>query len=85
MADLVTAVEGGDYRAILVAIRDDLARTLEDTDSKRDYAAIAKSLMEANERIYKYDMEHGAFVPKEDESPAAKARARHKRRISDAA
>lgn len=83
MADLLDAVESGDYRAILVATRETLAATLEQTESKRDYAAIAKSLMECNERIYKYDVDHGAFAPKEEESPAAKARARHKRRVAD--
>lgn len=83
MADLLDAVESGDYRAILVATRETLAATLEQTDSKRDYAAIAKSLMECNERIYKFDVEHGAFAPKEEDSPAAKARARHRQRATN--
>lgn len=83
MAELLDAVESGDYRAILVATRETLAYTLEQTESKRDYAAIAKSLMECNERIYKYDVEHGAFAPTEDDSPVAKARARRQRRATN--
>lgn len=83
MAKLVAAAEGGDYRETLVAMRNALAVKIEDTTSGRDYAAMMKSMKDIVDTIYAYDEKHGAFAPQEDESPAAKARARHKRRMSN--
>ena len=85
MADLRNAVDGGDHREILVALRDSLAAKIEETVSGRDYAAMMKSLKDIEDSIYTYDEKHGAFAPKEDESPAAKARARHKMRVTNVA
>ena len=83
MAELLDAVDDGGHREILVAMRDSLAAKIEETSSGRDYAAMMKSLMVCEDRIYAYDLEHGAYAPNEDEPPAAKARARRKNRVSD--
>ena len=50
MADLVTAASEGELSA-LRALRDDLARQLEDCESGRDYAALSLRFMDALERI----------------------------------
>ena len=72
----------GDHRAILVAIRDDLAERVDDTESGRDYAAMVKSLVAVEDRIYQYDLDHGVFAPQPESSPLARARERHAARES---
>lgn len=75
MADLATVAEEGVYRDTLAAMRDSLAAKIDETKSGRDYAAMMKSMKDIVDTIYEYDEKHGAFAPKEEESPAAKARA----------
>lgn len=67
----------GDHRTILVAIRDDLAKKVDETESGRDYAAMVKSLVAVEDRIYQYDIDHGAFAPQPESSPLARAQERH--------
>ena len=76
---LATAM-GGDHRSILVAIRNDLAAKTDETESKRDYAAMIKSLVAVEDRIYQYDLDHGTLAPKPEDSPLAKAQERHARK-----
>lgn len=51
MGKLTQACRDGDSLAIYRALREDMAEQLECTDSGRDYAAIAKSLIAVQERI----------------------------------
>lgn len=46
MANLVEAVQSGDKRATLIALRDKIAMTIENCESGRDMAANTKRLME---------------------------------------
>lgn len=43
---LTEAAASGDRRATLVALRDSIARTIDDCESGRDVAALSKRLME---------------------------------------
>lgn len=78
----LSAAMNGDHRSILVAIRNDLAERVDMTDSGRDYAAMVKSLVAVEDRIYQYDMDHGAFAPQPETSPLARAQERHAARDS---
>ena len=48
---LTTACSRGDSRGIYEALRYDMAKKLEATESGRDYAAIAKSFIDVQEKI----------------------------------
>lgn len=48
---LTTACNRGDPRGVYEALRYDMAKKLEETDSGRDYAAIAKSFIEVQEKL----------------------------------
>lgn len=51
MGKLVEACDNGDAMGIYRALRSDMARMMESTESGRDYAAISKSLIAVQERI----------------------------------
>lgn len=51
MGKLQDACRRGDSAAIYRALRNDMARMLEQTESGRDYAAIAKSLIAVQEKV----------------------------------
>lgn len=48
---LTTACSRGDPRGVYEALRYDMAKKLEETDSGRDYAAIAKSFIDVQEKL----------------------------------
>lgn len=48
MGRLLEAVRSGDERAMLEALRDTIAETIESTGSGRDIAALSKRLIEVN-------------------------------------
>lgn len=51
MGRLVEACRRGDSAAVYMALREDMAQMLEDTESGRDYAAIVKSFVVVQDRI----------------------------------
>ena len=51
MTNLVDAAKSGDKRATLIALRDILAKTIQDCDSGRDMASNTKRLMEVMAEI----------------------------------
>lgn len=51
MANLVEAAKSGDKRATLIALRDILAKTIQECDSGRDMASNTKRLMEVMAEI----------------------------------
>lgn len=51
MANLVEAAQSGDKRATLIALRDILAKTIQECDSGRDMASNTKRLMEVMAEI----------------------------------
>lgn len=51
MGRLTEACRTGDSRAVYEALREDMARMLEDTESGRDYAAIVKSFVVVQDRL----------------------------------
>ena len=51
MADIIKAAENGEKLALLVAIRDKLAVSLEHTESGRDIAALTKRLIQVMDQI----------------------------------
>lgn len=51
MVKLTTACSRGDPRGVYEALRYDMAKKLGETDSGRDYAAIAKSLIDVQEKL----------------------------------
>ena len=51
MKDLVEAAQSGDKRETLIALRDKIAETIENSDSGRDIAANSKRLMEVMAEI----------------------------------
>ena len=73
---LTTACSRGDPRGVYEALRYDMAKKLEQTDSGRDYAAIAKSFIDVQEKLD----EMGAHESKATErhaSALAQAQRRH--------
>ena len=73
---LTTACSRGDPRGVYEALRYDMAKKLEQTDSGRDYAAIAKSIIDVQEKLD----EMGAHESKATErhaSALAQAQRRH--------
>lgn len=55
MAGLVEAAKSGDKRATLIALRDLLAKTIQECDSGRDMASNTKRLMEVIAEIEAID------------------------------
>lgn len=51
MTNLVDAAKSGDKRATLIALRDILAKTIQECDSGRDMASNTKRLMEVMAEI----------------------------------
>ena len=51
MGMLLEAVQSGDKRQILVALRDETAEAIEKTRSGRDFAALSKRLIEICDRM----------------------------------
>lgn len=51
MGKLLEAVKDGDRRDVLIALRDETAKAIEDTTSGRDVAALSKRLIEIIELI----------------------------------
>lgn len=51
VANLVEAAQSGDKRATLIALRDILAKTIQECDSGRDMASNTKRLMEVMAEI----------------------------------
>lgn len=73
---LTTACNRGDPRGVYEALRYDMAKKLEATESGRDYAAIAKSFIDVQEKLD----EMGAHESKAKErhaSALAQAQRRH--------
>lgn len=63
MGDLVDAVEAGDHYRSLCALRDLLAERLEDTQSVRDSASLAKQLRDTlNEIAGMVDTTEGSIL-----------------------
>ena len=57
MANLVDAAKSGDRRETLIAMRDILARTIQECDSGRDMASNTKRLMDVMNEIEQIDKE----------------------------
>jgi hypothetical protein len=57
VTNLVDAAKSGDKRATLVAMRDILAKTIQECDSGRDMASNTKRLMEVINEIEAIDRE----------------------------
>ena len=55
MGTLHASAESGDARRLYVSLRNDMARKLDEIESGRDYAAIAKSLVQVTEIIREMD------------------------------
>ena len=55
MVKLSTACRRGDSIGIYASLREDMAKKLESTESGRDYAAIAKSFIEVQEKIDEFE------------------------------
>lgn len=51
MTDIIKAAESGEKLALLVAVRDKLAVSLEHTESGRDIAALTKRLIQVVDEI----------------------------------
>lgn len=72
---LTTACNRGDTRGVYEALRYDMARKLGATESGRDYAAIAKSFIDVQEKIDAIDAAAKEKVIRV--SPLARAQDRH--------
>lgn len=57
MSDLVSAAKSGNKRETLIALRDILAKTIQDCESGRDMASNSKRLMEVIAEIEAIDKE----------------------------
>lgn len=66
MANLVEAAQSGDKRATLIALRDILAKTIQECDSGRDMASNTKRLMEVMAEIEALPDESKKTVSKHD-------------------
>ena len=75
---LTTACSRGDPRGVYEALRYDMARKLEACESGRDYAAIAKSLIDVQEKLDEMG-ERASSSRAREASALAKARERHLR------
>lgn len=72
---LSEACRKGNALAVYKALRSDMARKLEETDSGRDYAAIVKSFVDVQERIDAIEPGGGNVVRVNRLAAAAKKRA----------
>ena len=66
MTNLIDAAQSGDKRATLIALRDILAKTIQECESGRDMASNTKRLMEVMAEIEALPDENGKKVSKHD-------------------
>ena len=66
MTSLVDAAKSGNKRATLIALRDILAKTIQECESGRDMASNTKRLMEVMAEIEALPDEDGKKVSKHD-------------------
>lgn len=66
MTNLIDAAKSGDKRATLIALRDILAKTIQECESGRDMASNTKRLMEVMAEIEAMPDEDGKKVSKHD-------------------
>ena len=66
MTNLVDAAKSGDKRATLIALRDILAKTIQECDSGRDMASNTKRLMEVMAEIEALPDENAKKTSKHD-------------------
>ncbi len=66
MASLVRAAKSGDKKATLIAMRDILAKTIQNCDSGRDMASNTKRLMEVMNEIEQIEKEMAEQQRKEE-------------------
>lgn len=66
MTNLIDAAKSGDKRATLIALRDILAKTIQECESGRDMASNTKRLMEVMAEIEALPDEDGKKVSKHD-------------------
>ena len=66
VTNLVDAAKSGDKRATLIALRDILAKTIQECESGRDMASNTKRLMEVMAEIEALPDEDGKKVSKHD-------------------
>lgn len=71
---LLEAVESDDELTALKALRKDLAKQLDDCDSKRDYAALSLRLQDTLKRISELKSKAPAAVSPLDEIASRRAR-----------
>ena len=81
MGTLYTSAKTGDARRLYVSLRNDMAKRLEVTESGRDYAAIAKSLVSVTEIIREIDKDEQEEARKKNliEAPTNKLAEAQKR------
>ena len=80
MTNLVDAAKSGDRRETLVAMRDILAKTIQECDSGRDMASNTKRLMEVMNEIEQIDAEAAEKAAKELEKQKVSKHDRLKRK-----
>ena len=66
VTNLIDAAKSGDKRATLIALRDILAKTIQECESGRDMASNTKRLMEVMAEIEALPDEDGKKVSKHD-------------------
>ena len=76
MVKLTTACQRDDAVEVYKALRYDMAKKLEETDSGRDYAAIAKSLIDVQEKLDEMGAHESKATERRD-SALAQAQRRH--------
>ena len=72
MGDLTSAAASGDRKSTLIALRDKVARTIDECESGRDMAALSKRLMEIMDEL--------DAMPDESAEPTAFERAMRRAR-----
>jgi hypothetical protein len=55
MTNLIEALESGDYRTLLVAMRDKLAETIDEGVSPRDLASLSRRLIDLADEVRNLD------------------------------
>lgn len=80
MTNLVDAAKSGDRRETLIAMRDILAKTIQECDSGRDMASNTKRLMEVMNEIEQIDAEAEEKAAKERERQKTSKHDRLKRK-----
>lgn len=76
MVKLTTACNRGDPRGVYEALRYDMAKKLQETDSGRDYAAITKSFIDVQEKLDEMGA-HESRATERHDSALAQAQRRH--------